>query len=108
VIAARYPLTADETYYWVWSKHLAYGYTDHPPMVAWLIALTSAFGNGPLSVRLPFIVCEAVAAYAAGRAAIVLSGSALAGTAATLTVLLIPQGRLAIGEALPDGPYLAS
>ncbi|MBV9737713.1 MAG: glycosyltransferase family 39 protein [Candidatus Eremiobacteraeota bacterium] len=108
VIAARYPLTADETYYWVWSKHLAYGYTDHPPMVAWLIALTSALGNSPLAVRLPFIVCEAVAAYAAGRAAITLSDNARAGIAATLAVLLIPQGRLAVGEALPDGPYLAS
>jgi len=108
VVAARYPLTPDETYYWVWSKHLAYGYTDHPPMVAWLIALTSALGNSPLAVRLPFIVCEAVAAFGAGRAAIVLSGDARAGTAAALTVLLIPQGRLVVGEALPDGPYLAA
>ena len=108
VVAARYPLTPDETYYWVWSKHLAYGYTDHPPLVAWLIALGSAFGNSSLAVRLPFILCEAVAAYAAGRAAVVLSGSEAAGTAGTLTVLFIPQGRLAVGEALPDGPYLAS
>ncbi|MBV8726701.1 MAG: glycosyltransferase family 39 protein [Candidatus Eremiobacteraeota bacterium] len=107
-IAMRYPLTPDETYYWVWSRHLAYGYTDHPPMVAWLIALTAPFGKAALGVRLPFILCEALAAIGAGRAAMILSGNPLAGTAATLTVLLIPQGRLAVGEALPDGPYLAS
>lgn len=107
VIATRFPLTADETYYWVWSKHLAYGYLDHPPAVAWLIALTSVFGNSSLAVRLPFIICEAVAAYAVGRAALILSDDARAGTAATVAFLLIPQGRLAIGEALPDGPYLA-
>jgi len=107
VIAMRFPLTADETYYWVWSKHLAYGYTDHPPAVAWLIALTSVFGNGALAVRLPFILCEATAAFAVGRAAMILSNDARAGTAATIAFLMIPQGRLAIGEALPDGPYLA-
>ncbi len=108
VVAARYPLTPDETYYWVWSKHLAYGYTDHPPMVAWLIGLTSVFGKSALAVRLPFIACEAIAAFAAGRAALTLSEKSSAATAATLAVLFIPQGRLAIGEALPDAPYLAS
>jgi 4-amino-4-deoxy-L-arabinose transferase-like glycosyltransferase len=30
-------LTADEAYYWMWSKHLAFGYYDHPPMVALVI-----------------------------------------------------------------------
>ncbi|MGI9527299.1 MAG: ArnT family glycosyltransferase [Weeksellaceae bacterium] len=28
------PLINDEAYYWVWSRHLAWGYYDHPPMVA--------------------------------------------------------------------------
>ena len=32
--AAYTPLTFDEAYYWTWSKHLAGGYYDHPPMVA--------------------------------------------------------------------------
>jgi 4-amino-4-deoxy-L-arabinose transferase-like glycosyltransferase len=29
----------DEAYYWQWSRHLAGGYFDHPPMVAWLMAV---------------------------------------------------------------------
>jgi hypothetical protein len=33
-IAAWVPLAPDETYYWVWSRALAPGYPDHPPMVA--------------------------------------------------------------------------
>ena len=37
VMAALLPLSADEAYYWLWSKHLAAGYYDHPPMIAWLI-----------------------------------------------------------------------
>ena len=34
VAAAITPLTFDEAYYWMWSKSLAGGYYDHPPMVA--------------------------------------------------------------------------
>ena len=35
--AWKVPLTGDEAYYWEWAKHLALGYADHPPMVAYLI-----------------------------------------------------------------------
>jgi hypothetical protein len=42
--AGLYP---DEAQYWFWAKHLAFGYYSKPPLVAWLIALTTAlFGNG--------------------------------------------------------------
>ncbi len=52
-VAARMPLSADEAYYWVWSKALAGGYLDHPPMVAlWIRAGTSLLGDTPLGVRL--------------------------------------------------------
>ena len=34
IAAAWTPLTFDEAYYWMWSKHLAGGYYDHPPAVA--------------------------------------------------------------------------
>ena len=30
-MAAVLPLSADEAYYWLWSRHLAAGYFDHPP-----------------------------------------------------------------------------
>ena len=53
VLAALLPLSADEAYYWLWSRHLAAGYFDHPPAIAWLIrAGTSLFGDTPLGVRL--------------------------------------------------------
>ncbi len=46
-------LAPDEAYYWVWSRHLAGGYLDHPPMVAWLIhAGTWLVGSTELGVRL--------------------------------------------------------
>jgi len=45
-------LVPDEAYYWVWSRHPAFGYLDHPPMVAWIIfAGTHLLGTSELGVR---------------------------------------------------------
>lgn len=46
-LAVLFPLTADEAYYWLWSKHLALSYVDHPPMVA-LINFITTFGKESL------------------------------------------------------------
>lgn len=51
--AASAPLTGDELMHWQWARHLALGYPEHPPLVAWLIALsTGLFGHHGWSVRL--------------------------------------------------------
>jgi 4-amino-4-deoxy-L-arabinose transferase-like glycosyltransferase len=48
--AGLYP---DEAQYWFWAQHLATGYYSKPPLVAWLIALTTALlGDGEFAVRL--------------------------------------------------------
>tara|TARA_B100001093_G_scaffold520145_1_gene613132 strand:+ start:19413 stop:21044 length:1632 start_codon:yes stop_codon:yes gene_type:complete len=47
-------LLFDEAYYWYYAQQLEWGYFDHPPMVAWLIACSS-FIQGELGVRLVFI-----------------------------------------------------
>jgi 4-amino-4-deoxy-L-arabinose transferase-like glycosyltransferase len=45
-------LIPDEAYYWVWSRHLALSYLDHPPVIAYLIHLgTMLLGNTELGVR---------------------------------------------------------
>jgi len=66
--AGLYP---DEAQYWFWSRHLAFGYYSKPPLVAWLIALTTAlFGNGEFAVRLSAPLLHAVASafvYGVGR-----------------------------------------
>jgi 4-amino-4-deoxy-L-arabinose transferase-like glycosyltransferase len=52
-VCAWMPLSADEAYYRVWSKALAPGYLDHPPMVAlWIWAGTAIAGDTPLGIRL--------------------------------------------------------
>ena len=51
VQAAATDLANDEAYYWYFSRHLDWGYFDHPPMVALLVWL-SAWLPGTLGVRL--------------------------------------------------------
>ena len=56
-------LIPEEAYYWNYAQRLDIGYLDHPPMVAWLIWLsTTLFGNSEVSVRLPAFVCWIAAA----------------------------------------------
>ncbi len=49
------PLIFDEAYYWYYAQNMAWGYFDHPPMVAFMIKLGSLFFDGELGVR--FISC---------------------------------------------------
>lgn len=44
-------LIYDEAYYWYYAQDMAWGYFDHPPMVAFLIKISSLFFNGELGVR---------------------------------------------------------
>src|SRR5207302_1634979 len=53
VVAARTPVIDDEAYYWIWSRHLTLSYLDHPPLVAWLDALTTAPGRTEWLLPLP-------------------------------------------------------
>ncbi len=51
------PLSEDEAYYWVWSRHLAWGYFDQGPLVAWLIRLgTWLGGDSAWGVRWPAVL----------------------------------------------------
>jgi hypothetical protein len=47
---------ADESYYWMYSQHLAWGYFDHPPMAAFLVFLGDTIMHNELGVRLFFIL----------------------------------------------------
>ncbi|MGC3965595.1 MAG: glycosyltransferase family 39 protein [Rhodocyclaceae bacterium] len=50
-------LYVDEAQYWTWAQQLDWGYYSKPPVIAWLIGLTTAlFGDGPLAVKLPSLI----------------------------------------------------
>jgi len=51
-------LSTDEAHYWEWSKRLDYSYYSKGPLIAYLIAVSTAvFGDTAFAVRFPGIVC---------------------------------------------------
>jgi hypothetical protein len=107
VAAHDVPLTGDEAYYWEWAKHLALGYADHPPMVAYLILPFVWSTANPLLIRLPFIVCGVVATLAAAATAKRLTGDERAGMITALAMTLTPMLSVGFVTATPDGPLMA-
>ncbi len=109
VAAAFTPLTFDEAYYWMWSKHLAGGYYDHPPMVAFVIRLgTMIGGDTEFGVRLVSILLALPMSFAVFRAAAILFGGVR--VAATATMLLNITLMAAVGTLIvtPDAPLLVA
>ena len=109
VAAAVTPLTFDEAYYWTWSKHLAGGYYDHPPAVAFVIRLgTLIAGDTEFGVRLVSILLALPMSFAVYRAAAILFGGTR--VAATATILLNVTLMVSVGTLIvtPDAPLLAA
>jgi 4-amino-4-deoxy-L-arabinose transferase-like glycosyltransferase len=107
--AAWTPLTFDEAYYWMWSKHLAGGYYDHPPGVAAVIRLgTMIAGDTELGVRLVSILLALPMSWAVFRTASILFGGFR--VAATATILLNVTLMAAVGTLIvtPDAPLLVA
>ena len=109
VAAAWTPLTFDEAYYWIWSKHLAFGYYDHPPGAALVIRLgTMIAGDTELGVRLISILLALPMSFAVFRTAEILFGGKR--IAANATILLNVTLMAAVGTLVvtPDSPLLVT
>ena len=94
----------DEAFYWEESRHLAWGYSDLPPLTAWLIRLgDSVSGHGLLGMRWPFLLLGSALPWVLvlfGRRAF----DARVGWQAGLLCLCLPlAGSLGV-LALPDVP----
>ncbi|MCI5074317.1 glycosyltransferase family 39 protein [Oricola sp.] len=49
--------TPDEAYYWMWGQHLDWSYYDHPPLTAWLQALSAElFGWNLFALRVQTVL----------------------------------------------------
>lgn len=109
VASAFTPLTFDEAYYWTWSKHLAGGYYDHPPMVAVVIRLgTMIAGDTEFGVRLVSILLALPMSWAIYRAARILFDDTR--IAATATILLNATLMASVGTTIvtPDAPLMVA
>lgn len=70
LFATPLELYPDEAQYWLWSRDLDVGYFSKPPMVAWLIHLTTRLGDAEAYVRLASPLLHAatgLALFAVGR-----------------------------------------
>lgn len=54
------PLIDDEAYYWMYSRHLDWGYFDHPPMVGLFIKLGYGIFQNELGVRLLTVLSQII------------------------------------------------
>lgn len=100
------PLHPDEAYYWVWSRHLDLSYYDHPPMIAYMIALFSFLGDASWVVRLPSVVSMVVVAGVSVWFARELFGLKAAAWALAIS-LLLPATMFGVTLATPDAPLMA-
>jgi 4-amino-4-deoxy-L-arabinose transferase-like glycosyltransferase len=109
IMAAQLPLSADEAYYWLWSQHLAAGYFDHPPMIAWLIrAGTFLFGDTPLGVRFMGIVLSLPASWFVWRAASLILQDEDRAALAALFFNLTLMASIELLAATPDMPSMVT
>lgn len=106
LFGTRLELYPDEAQYWIWSRHLDWGYFSKPPMVAWAIRATTAIGGDAepwvrLSAPL-FHLGATLAIFAAGRR---LYAPAV-GFAAAGLYALTPAIQLSALVAATDAPLL--
>lgn len=107
LVAGALPLSPDEAYYWTWSRALAPGYPDHPPMVAlWIRFGTAVAGQTALGVRLLAPFSALLGSLLLARAAEALFPSRGAGVPAAALL----NGTLLLGVGgvtmTPDTPLL--
>jgi hypothetical protein len=89
--ATRYGIFRDEMYYFACSEHMAWGYVDHPPLIALVIWITRhIFGSSVLALRLPAALAGAALVWLAGKLARELGGLRFAQALAALAVFMVP------------------
>jgi hypothetical protein len=89
--AGRYGYFRDELYYIACSDHLAWGYVDHPPLCAFILALTRAIlGDSLPAIRFPAALTGSAVVMLAGMMAHRLGGRRFAQLLAALAMAISP------------------
>jgi len=105
ILAATANLAEDEAYYWLWSTHLAAGYYDHPPMIAyWIRAGTAIFGQTAFGVRFVALLSSLAGSYVLYRASLSLFRDRSAALLAVLWLNATLFCNAASIVATPDTP----
>ncbi len=105
--AARLELMFDEAYYRLWSKHLQWGYHDHPPLVAaWIWLSTALFGDTDLGMRLLGILATLAGAWTIHEIARDLFGDRQKSAFAALLWTATPLVGVGAILVTPDTPLM--
>ncbi len=87
----HYGFFRDELYYIACGQHLAWGYVDQPPLVAFVAWFARhSLGTSLFATRLIPVLAGAVVVYATGRIAAELGGGLFAQFLAAIAILLAP------------------
>jgi undecaprenyl-diphosphatase len=102
--ANKFGLGVDESHYFLYSRHLAWGYFDHPPMVAFLAAITTSLGENVFFIRLGPIICSTLSLIVMRYLALALYRDERVALSAAILLILMPYQHLLMVALLPDAP----
>jgi undecaprenyl-diphosphatase len=103
-LCATMQLHHDESYYWLWSKHLALSYFDHPPMVSYFVWLTTLFSNAELNVRLSGLVVSVLLSILVWKLAIKMFDSEEVASGSVVLLNIMPVTMTGGVLITPDTP----
>ena len=99
-------LFVDDAQYWFWGQELAWGYYSKPPLIGWILRLSTTIGSdAPFWIRLPFPLIHAGTAVVVALIARRLWGGR-AGGVAGFAFATLPAVALASLLASTDTPML--
>ncbi len=89
-LSATLELHPDEAYYWMWSRHLDFGYFDHSPLIAYAIRLTTLFSQQELWVRFTGILGTVITSVVAWVLTLQMFHDKRIASASVLTLNVLP------------------
>lgn len=106
--AAFLELGNDEVYYWTYALQPDWNHFDHPPMVGWLIRLTTInlLWVNEVTMRLGAIICAGLSTWIIFKLGKLLDSERLGWFAALIYTLSIYTGFIAGLFILPDSPQM--
>ncbi len=108
VAASLIELGNDEVYYWTYALQPDWNHFDHPPMVGWMIRITTLnlFWVSELSLRLGSIICAGISTWFIFKTGTLLSNEKTGWYAALIYNCSVYTGFIAGFFILPDSPQM--
>jgi hypothetical protein len=107
-LAISVPLYHTEAYYLQWSRFLDWGYVDHPPMIAWMIAALDGLipGSVRLSARAASLVLGTATMLPIYRLALTMFGDRVTACRAVIVAACLPILTVLGFMIVPESPLL--